>query len=105
MVAGDRRALWLMASPFLVGVLALILLPAIGSLAMSFFEWDLVRSPRFVGSANVRELVGDPVFRIASGTRCSTPPPRCRSASRARWRSRWCCMDPDACGRQGAWPC
>ncbi len=65
MVAGDRRVLWLMALPFLVGVLALILLPAFGSLAMSFFEWDLVRPPRFVGSANVRELVGDPVFRIA----------------------------------------
>jgi multiple sugar transport system permease protein len=65
MVAGDRRVLWLMASPFLFGVIALVLLPAFGSLAMSFFEWDLVRPPRFVGSANLRELLGDPIFLVA----------------------------------------
>ena len=65
MDAGARRVLWLMAAPFLLGVFALVLLPAVGSLAMAFFEWDLVRSPRFVGSANLRELVGDPVFRIS----------------------------------------
>ena len=64
MGAGDRRILWLMAAPFLVGVTALILAPAFGSLAMAFYEWDLVRPPRFVGSANLRELIGDPVFRI-----------------------------------------
>ena len=64
MGVGDRRILWLMAAPFLVGVTALILAPAFGSLAMAFYEWDLVRPPRFVGSANLRELIGDPVFRI-----------------------------------------
>ena len=64
MDVGDRRILWLMAAPFLVGVTALILAPAFGSLAMAFYEWDLVRPPRFVGSANLRELIGDPVFRI-----------------------------------------
>jgi multiple sugar transport system permease protein len=65
MDAGDRRVLWLMATPFLVGAFALVLLPAFGSLAMSFYEWDLVRPPRFVGWANVRELIGDPLFRIS----------------------------------------
>ena len=54
-----------MAAPFVVGVSALILAPAFGSLAMAFSEWDLVRPPRFVGSANFRELIGDPVFRIS----------------------------------------
>jgi multiple sugar transport system permease protein len=61
----DRRVLWLMAAPFLVGVTSLVLVPALGSLAMSAYEWDLVRPPRFVGLANVRELIGDPVFRIS----------------------------------------
>ena len=65
MGAGDRRVLWLMAAPFLAGVTALVLVPAFGSLAMSLSEWDLVRPPRFVGVANFRELVDDPVFRIA----------------------------------------
>jgi multiple sugar transport system permease protein len=65
MGAGDRRVLWLMATPFLLGVSTLVLMPALGSLAMSFFEWDLVRPPRFVGAANLRELAGDPVFRIS----------------------------------------
>jgi multiple sugar transport system permease protein len=54
-----------MAAPFVLGVIALVLLPAFGSLAMSFFEWDLVRPPRFVGTANLRELFGDPIFLVA----------------------------------------
>ena len=54
-----------MASPFVIGVCALVIVPAAGSLAMAFSEWDLVRSPRFVGTANFRELIGDPVFRIS----------------------------------------
>jgi multiple sugar transport system permease protein len=65
MDSGDRRVLWLMAAPFLLGVIALVLVPAFGSLAMSFFGWDLVRSPRFVGIQNFRELVDDPVFLIS----------------------------------------
>jgi multiple sugar transport system permease protein len=65
MGAAERRVLWLMAAPFLVGVSALVLLPAFGSLAMTFFEWDLVRSPRYIGLANLRDLFDDPVFRIS----------------------------------------
>jgi multiple sugar transport system permease protein len=65
MGAVERRALWLMAMPFLVGVFGLVLLPAFGSLAMTFFEWDLVRPPRFIGLTNLRDLFDDPVFRIA----------------------------------------
>ncbi len=106
MVAGDRRVLWLMASPFLLGVIALVLLPAFGSLVMSFFEWDLVRPPRFVGSANLRELFGDPVFLISlrnslalrrrgratpprgsAGDRAGAPPARSRADGRSRRRA------------------
>jgi multiple sugar transport system permease protein len=65
MGSADRRVLWLMASPFLVGVCALVLMPAVGSLSMALTEWDLVRPPRYVGLANFRELIDDPVFRIS----------------------------------------
>ena len=65
MERSERRILWLMAAPFVIGVSALVIVPAAGSLAMAFSEWDLVRSPRFVGTANFRELIGDPVFRIS----------------------------------------
>jgi multiple sugar transport system permease protein len=65
MERSERRILWLMASPFVIGVCALVIVPAAGSLVMAFSEWDLVRPPRFVGTANFRELIGDPVFRIS----------------------------------------
>jgi multiple sugar transport system permease protein len=65
MGSDDRRVLWLMASPFLVGVCALVLMPAAGSLSMALTEWDLVRPPRYVGLANFRELIDDPIFRIS----------------------------------------
>ena len=61
----ERRALWLLASPFLFGVVLLVAGPALLTVVMSAFEWDLVSPPRFVGTANFRELLGDDVFRIA----------------------------------------
>jgi multiple sugar transport system permease protein len=65
MGSAERRVLWLMAAPFLVGVCGLVLFPAFGSLSMVLAEWDLVRAPRYVGLANFRELFDDPVFRIS----------------------------------------
>ncbi|HEX5937038.1 MAG TPA: sugar ABC transporter permease, partial [Actinomycetota bacterium] len=54
-----------MAAPFLLGVVALVVAPAVGTLPMALFDWDLVRAPTFVGLENFGELVDDPVFRIA----------------------------------------
>jgi multiple sugar transport system permease protein len=61
----ERRVLWLMAAPFLVGISVLVLIPALVSFVMAVYEWDLVRPARFVGLDNIRELVDDPVFRIS----------------------------------------
>jgi multiple sugar transport system permease protein len=61
----ERRGLWLMAAPFVLGVTVLVVMPAVGSFAMAVYEWDLVRPPRFVGLDNLRELLDDPVFRIS----------------------------------------
>jgi multiple sugar transport system permease protein len=61
----ERLGLWLMAAPFLAGVLVLVLAPAIVTLVMSLFEWDLLQPARFVGLGNFRELFGDTAFRAS----------------------------------------
>ncbi len=61
----ERRALWLLATPFLFGVVLLVAGPALLTVVMSAFEWDLVSEARFVGAANFRELLGDDIFRIS----------------------------------------
>ena len=65
MLETERRGLWLMAAPFLVGVAVLVVLPAGLTLVMSTFEWDLVQPPRFVWLDNFRELLRDDVFRLS----------------------------------------
>jgi multiple sugar transport system permease protein len=54
-----------MAAPFLIGVAILVVLPMLVTAWASLFEWDLVTSPRYRGSANFRELAGDASFRDA----------------------------------------
>jgi multiple sugar transport system permease protein len=61
----QRRWLWLMAAPFLLGAAVLVLGPSVAALPLSVFEWDLVRPPSFVGLANFRELLDDRVFRFS----------------------------------------
>ncbi|WBB81054.1 sugar ABC transporter permease [Micromonospora sp. WMMD882] len=54
-----------MLTPYLVGLVGLVLLPAAVTLGLAFTEYDLLRPPTFVGWDNVRELASDPVFRVA----------------------------------------
>jgi multiple sugar transport system permease protein len=54
-----------MLVPYLVGLTALLALPAGVTLALAFTEYDLIRPPSFNGLANLNELLGDQVFRIA----------------------------------------
>jgi multiple sugar transport system permease protein len=65
MLESERRGLWLMAAPFLVGVVVLVAIPAGLTLVMSAFDWDLIQPPRFVWLDNFRELLRDDVFRIS----------------------------------------
>lgn len=48
--------------PSLVGFGVFFLYPAIGSLQISFHEWNLLRDPKFVGLENFRDLVDDRRF-------------------------------------------
>jgi multiple sugar transport system permease protein len=61
----EHRALWLLAAPFLAGVVLLVAGPALLTVSMSLFEWGLASRPRFVGAENFRELLGDDLFRIS----------------------------------------
>ena len=61
----DRRQLVLMLAPYLLGLTALVAIPAIVTFALALTEYDLIRSPRFIGLDNLRELWGDEVFHTA----------------------------------------
>ena len=61
----DRRQLALMLAPYLLGLTALVALPAAVTFGLALTEYDLLRSPRFLGLDNFRELWQDDVFRIA----------------------------------------
>ncbi|QPC84946.1 sugar ABC transporter permease [Phototrophicus methaneseepsis] len=59
---------YLFLLPSLLGFTAFVLLPAIGSLGLSFFEWKLTNTPTFVGFDNYVELfTRDAVFPIVLG--------------------------------------
>lgn len=61
----ERRQIALMLAPYMLGVTALVALPALVTFALALTEYDLLRSPSFVGLENFRELLGDEVFGIA----------------------------------------
>ena len=61
----DRRGVALMLLPFGFGIVVLVALPAVFTLAMSFYDYDLISSGSFVGLSNFRELARDDVFWIS----------------------------------------
>ncbi|MFE4948975.1 carbohydrate ABC transporter permease [Leifsonia sp. NPDC056665] len=48
--------------PGLAGFTFFIVVPLLGSLVISFFEWPLFGTPTFVGFANYQKLFSDPTF-------------------------------------------
>jgi multiple sugar transport system permease protein len=64
-VSTERRQVALMLAPYVVGLVGLVLLPALATLALAFTDYDLIRSPQWIGGGNLAMLVDDPVFRIA----------------------------------------
>ena len=61
----SRRQLALMLAPYLVGLVGLVLLPALVTLALAFTSYDLLRPPTWVGLDNLTALADDPIFRVA----------------------------------------
>jgi multiple sugar transport system permease protein len=65
--SGWRKGLVVMAflGPSFVALLAFSLGPMVGTLWVSFQEWNLIRAPRAIGFDNYRELWGDEDFHRA----------------------------------------
>ena len=61
----ETRQLALMLAPFLLGLAMLIALPAAITFGLALTEYDLIRSPSFIGLDNFRELWNDEMFRIS----------------------------------------
>lgn len=52
---------WLFASPWIIGFLLWTVGPMIASFVLAFTEWDLVSPPRWVGTQNIQDMLGDPL--------------------------------------------
>ncbi len=61
----EARSGYLFASPWLIGFSAFLAFPIIASLYYSFTNYSILRSPKWVGVSNYRELLGDEVFHQA----------------------------------------
>jgi multiple sugar transport system permease protein len=61
----ERREYALMLAPYLIGIAVLIALPALVTFALALTEYDLIRSPRFIGTQNFRDLWDDEIFRTS----------------------------------------
>lgn len=58
----DTLAAYGLLLPALVGIGVFTVVPMLGSLGLSFLQWDLLGSPRWVGVANYVDLLADPLF-------------------------------------------
>lgn len=50
---------YVLLTPSLIGFVLFLVAPIIAVVVISFFDWNLMGSPRFVGLANYREMMGD----------------------------------------------
>ncbi|CAN5530515.1 sugar ABC transporter permease [soil metagenome] len=59
--AGWKRTGWiaLFVAPSMIGMLLFVIGPIFASLVLTFFEWDLLTDPRFIGLDNYRRLIHD----------------------------------------------
>ncbi|MGQ0842089.1 carbohydrate ABC transporter permease [Actinokineospora sp.] len=61
----SRRQLALMLAPYLIGLLLLVLGPALVTFALAFADYDLIGAARWIGFANFAELATSPAFHAA----------------------------------------
>ena len=58
---------WLFMAPILLLNLLVVLGPSVASVYYAFTDWSGVGRPRWIGLANFRRILTDPVYRIALG--------------------------------------
>ncbi|HYW90006.1 MAG TPA: sugar ABC transporter permease [Chloroflexota bacterium] len=59
----EELVAYLFILPSLIGFLAFLVVPMIASLGLSFYDWELLTPPRFIGVQNFITLLSDTVFR------------------------------------------
>src|SRR5262245_50822910 len=62
-----RAELYGLLSPYLLGTLVLVAIPAALSLALSFSYYDALSPPFWTGLQNFREIASDPLLWISLG--------------------------------------
>ncbi len=62
MAKEDRLAFWCFISPWLIGFLLFEFGPIVASVLISFTDYSLFNSPKWVGLGNYRELMSDPLI-------------------------------------------
>lgn len=60
-----ERRLYALLLPYLLGILALVVLPALLSFGLVFFEYDALSPPRFVGTLNFFLAYTDELFQLS----------------------------------------
>jgi multiple sugar transport system permease protein len=53
---------WLFITPAVLGLILWLAGPMLYSIWLSLTEWDLIREPRFIGTANFTRMFGDKLF-------------------------------------------
>lgn len=62
-LAGSRRrTASIMMMPWVIGFLAFMLGPLVASALLSFTSYNIFTPPRWIGLANIREMLADPAF-------------------------------------------
>jgi multiple sugar transport system permease protein len=59
----EERAGFLFASPWLLGTVLFLIGPIVASVLLSFTDWNLISSARWVGLENYRDMLDDRNFR------------------------------------------
>jgi len=63
--SGEFLWLWIFLLPTLVGLLLGTLGPVLAAFGISFTDWDVLTSPRFIELENYKRLIADPTFSQA----------------------------------------
>ena len=58
----EARVAWLFILPSLIGFTVFYAVPAVRGLLISFTNWDMLTTPKFVGVDNYTKLLSDPAF-------------------------------------------
>lgn len=53
---------WLFVSPWVIGFLVFTLGPLLYAIVLSFFKWDFIQDPKFIGLRNFERMFGDKLF-------------------------------------------